>query len=80
MRILKAATIRARVERGLKAEAESVLARLGLSTTEAIRLFFTQIRLRQGLPFEISIPGRDNADLLLPPNQRQTILDSFYED
>ena len=36
----KAAIIRVRVETSLKVEAEAVLARFGLSPTEAIRLFY----------------------------------------
>jgi DNA-damage-inducible protein J len=80
MRLMKAATIRARVDRGLKDEAESVFAQLGLSTTDAIRLFLTQVLLRRGLPFEIAIPIQDNSDLLVKQDQRRKILDSFYDD
>jgi DNA-damage-inducible protein J len=53
----KTETIRARVETKLKADAESVLNRLGLSASEAIRLFYKQVVLRQGLPFDVTIPN-----------------------
>ena len=52
----KAAIIRVRVEPSLKVEAEAVLARFGLSPTEAIRLFYLQVSLQGGLPFEVRIP------------------------
>jgi DNA-damage-inducible protein J len=53
----KTAMIRARMEPALKRDAEQVLARVGLSPTEAIRLFYRQVSLRQGLPFEVRIPN-----------------------
>ena len=53
----KAATVRARIEPRLKADVERLLGRLGMSTTEAINLFYCQIRLRRGLPFPVEIPN-----------------------
>jgi DNA-damage-inducible protein J len=55
----KAAIIRVRVEPSLKVETEAVLAQLGLSPTEAIRLFYRQISLQRGLPFEVRIPNAE---------------------
>jgi len=49
--------IRARVEPGLKTRAETVLEKLGLSPSDAIRLFYTQITLSRGLPFPVMIPN-----------------------
>jgi DNA-damage-inducible protein J len=53
----RVATVRARVEPELKADVERLLGRLGLSTTEAINLFYCQIRLRRGLPFPVEVPN-----------------------
>lgn len=50
-------SIEARIEPKLKAEAENVLAQLGLSASEAIRVFYRQVVLRQGLPFDVVIPN-----------------------
>ena len=55
-----------------------VFAKLGISTTEAIRMFLSQVRLRKGLPFSLSIPEKD--DLLLPAEMRHRALDSVYDD
>ena len=52
----KTATVRARIEPHLKEEAEHVLGGLGLSATQAITLFYRQVTLRKGLPFEVVIP------------------------
>jgi DNA-damage-inducible protein J len=53
----KTAYIAARVEPKLKASAESVLEKLGISTTEAITMFLHQIALRRGLPFDLRLPN-----------------------
>lgn len=53
----KTETIRARVEPELKREAEGVLKSLGLNASEAITLFYRQVALRRGLPFEIRLPN-----------------------
>ena len=53
----KTAYITARVEPKLKASAEGVLQKLGISTTEAITMFLHQVALHRGLPFEVRIPN-----------------------
>lgn len=53
----KTATVRARMEPALKKDVESLLSQMGISTTEAINMFFSQVRLRKGLPFPVEIPN-----------------------
>jgi len=53
----KAATVRARIEPDLKRRVESMFHRLGISATEAITLFYRQVDLRKGLPFDVVIPN-----------------------
>ena len=53
----KTKMVHARIEEDLKTEVESVFKNLGLSTTEAIKIFFSQVRLRRGLPFPVEIPN-----------------------
>lgn len=53
----KTAMIRARTEPALKREVEAIFKELGLSTTEAINLFYSQTKMRKGLPFEVAIPN-----------------------
>jgi addiction module RelB/DinJ family antitoxin len=55
----KSTTIRARTSPELKEEVERILKKLGLNTTEAINMFFSQIRLCHGLPFEVRMPNSD---------------------
>jgi len=54
---MKTATVRARVEPELKHDVESVLTTLGLSFSEAIVLFLRQVKLKNGMPFDIRIPN-----------------------
>ena len=49
--------IRARTDPSLKLEIDQILGKLGLTTTEAINLFFHQIKLRRGIPFDLTIPN-----------------------
>jgi DNA-damage-inducible protein J len=53
----RTAMINARTERELKKEVEVILKSLGMSTTEAINIFFRQVKLRRGLPFPVEIPN-----------------------
>jgi DNA-damage-inducible protein J len=53
----KTTTIRARIEPDLKSEVDSILIQLGLTASEAIHLLYRQIKMRQGLPFDIRIPN-----------------------
>ena len=79
---MKDAVIRARIDESLKRDAEKVLRRIGLSTTEAIRMFFTQVTLHNGIPFPIAAPGSplDVNDILHPPEKRNAALDLIDED
>ena len=52
----KTAMVRARVEPRLKHHAEGVFHRLGINATQAISMFYRQVALRGGLPFDVVIP------------------------
>lgn len=53
----RTATVRARIAPDLKADVEKLLEHLGVTTTDAITMFFNQIRLRKGLPFPVELPN-----------------------
>jgi DNA-damage-inducible protein J len=79
----KAAVIHARIEPREKASAERVLNRLGLSPTEAIRIFYKQITLRKGLPFSVHIPNELTTKTLANSRKGKNIerfdsLDSMF--
>ena len=61
---MKTATIHARIEPETKSKAEKVLRELGVSPTEAIRIFYRQITIRNGLPFAVEIPNKSTVSTL----------------
>ena len=80
----KTAIIHARVEPRTKKMAESVLKKLGMSPTEAIRLFYTQICLRQGLPFPVLVPNELTEQTLEKSRNNECVttfdtLDDMFE-
>ena len=64
----KTEMIRARVEPELKREAEQLFSALGLSATEAITLFYKQVTMHRGLPFEVRVPNAETMDALQQAN------------
>ncbi len=72
----KSSVIHARIEPQAKKQAESVLRKLGLSPTEAIRLFYHQICLHGGLPFPVLIPNELTAKTLKKSQQGEDV-DTF---
>ena len=58
------AMIHARIDAETKEEVKNVLDTLGLNMSEAIVLFFRQVALRKGIPFDISIPNDATASTL----------------
>ena len=57
MDMSKTGYITARVEPKLKASAGRVLAKIGVSTSDAITIFLRQIVMRQGMPFDVAVPN-----------------------
>jgi DNA-damage-inducible protein J len=55
----KEAYVNVRVDKRLKARAEKVLSRVGITTTDAVTMLLHQVVLRQGLPFAARIPNKE---------------------
>jgi len=49
--------IHTRIDPELKSKAEGILSELGISSSEAIRLFYSQICHHRGIPFDVKIPN-----------------------
>ena len=60
----KTGMIRARVEPHLKRQAEELFSELGLSVTEAITLFYKQVTVHRGLPFDVRMPNAETVEAL----------------
>ena len=70
----KTAMIMARTEPELKADTEKILKKLGLSTTDAINLFLSQVRLHKGLPFEVKIPNKTTRETLKKTDEGEELV------
>jgi len=53
---VKSANLYARIEPDIKEQAESILAALGIPASNAINMFYKQIILQRGLPFDVKLP------------------------
>ena len=56
--------VRARVEERLKEEATAILATMGLTVSDFVRIGLTKVVSEQGLPFEMRVPNRLTAETL----------------
>ena len=70
----KTATIRARIEPRLKQEVEELFEEMGLTTTEAINLFYRQVKLRKGLPFNIVIPNKTTEKVFKDTDVKRNLI------
>ncbi len=81
---MKTSVVHTRIEPQTKIKAERVLHELGISPTEAIRIFYRQISLRGGLPFAVEIPNESTAATLEKSRRGEDIvefdsLDEMFE-
>ena len=77
----KSANLYARIEPDLKEQAESILSSLGIPTSNAITMFYKQIVLQRGLPFEVKLPVAQPLDVSkLTEQQMNAELEKGYTD
>ncbi|MFA6439927.1 MAG: type II toxin-antitoxin system RelB/DinJ family antitoxin [Bacteriovoracaceae bacterium] len=55
----RTAMVQARMEPNLKHNVEKIFSAVGLSATEAITVFYKQVELMRGIPFEVKIPNNE---------------------
>ena len=77
----KSANLYARIEPDLKEQAESILSALGIPASNAITMFYKQIILQKGLPFEVKLPATRSVDISgLTEEQLSEELEKGYAD
>ncbi len=59
----KSANLYARIEPEVKEKAEAILSALGIPASNAINMFYKQIILQRGLPFEVKLPSEKPVDI-----------------
>lgn len=58
----KTSTLHTRIETDLKNNVECIFAQLGMTSADAIKLFYKQVELQGGLPFELKVPQKVLAE------------------
>jgi len=58
------AFIRARIDETLKDEAAAVLADMGLTVSDVVRIVLTKVAKDKALPFEMRVPNKLTAETL----------------
>ena len=61
---MKTAIINARVNPELKGDVEHILSKLGITTTQAITMFFEQIKINRGIPFPLQLPTDETVEAM----------------
>lgn len=77
----KSANVYARIEPEVKEQAESILSALGIPASSAINMFYKQIILQGGLPFEVKLPSTRPVELsALSETEMNAELEKGYAD
>lgn len=69
----KSATISMRIDGQLKSETETIFHQLGMTTTEAIKIFLAAVRNCKGLPFQLQVVSLQASSV----EQRKKALDAI---
>jgi DNA-damage-inducible protein J len=67
------AFVRARIDETLKTDAAAVLAEMGLTVSDVVRIVLTKIAKEKGLPFEMRIPNKLTAATLTKSEQGEDV-------
>lgn len=77
----KSANLYARIEPDVKEKAENILSALGIPASNAINMFYKQIILQRGLPFDVKIPSSLPVDMsALSETELNAELEKGYAD
>ena len=70
---MKTSIINARVRPELKGDVEEILSKLGISTTQAITMFFEQIKINRGIPFSLQLPNDETVQAMLDARENKDL-------
>ena len=76
---MKDATVSARVQSDIKAEAEEILKNLGIPVSVLINSLYRQIIYRHGVPFELTVPAAPATMDILTKEELDRKLQHSYD-
>ena len=79
------AFVRARIDETLKDEASQILAAMGLTVSDFVRIGLTKVVSERGLPFEMRIPNKLTAETLQKSQKGEDLhrfntIDELFQD
>ena len=77
---MKDAIINARIESELKLDVEEILKKLGLTATQAINMFYRQIKLHNGIPFDVKIPNKETQKVIEEAREGINVDDFSFDE
>jgi len=77
---MKTAIINARIRPELKTDVEGILGQLGITTTQAITMFFEQVKINRGIPFELKIPNDETIQAMNDARTNRDMETTSIED
>ena len=60
----KTGHVQVRIDPDVKQSAEDIFNQLGFTSSDAVRMFFHQVVISKGLPFEVKIPNAETQQAI----------------
>ena len=60
----KTGHVQVRIDSKVKQSAEDIFNQLGFTSSDAVRMFFHQVVINNGLPFEVKIPNAETLEAI----------------
>ena len=76
----KTANLYARIEPEIKEQAETILSALGIPASNAINMFYKQIILQGGLPFDVKLPKKPLDFSTMSKEEIDAVLEKGYSE
>ena len=70
----KISSVCVEIDSDLKENVESILNELGMSPSQAIKIFLKQVALQKGLPFIVRIPNQETVDAYAESRVRENLV------
>lgn len=76
---MKNVTVSCRIEENIKKDAEAILQQLGIPVSVVISSLYRQIIARNGIPFSLTLPRKDDIELDLSNPELNEHLERGYQ-
>lgn len=74
------AVVRARIDERVKKEAAAVLATIGLTVSDAVRLLLTRVAAEKALPFEPLVPNAETIEAMKAARRGELVTAGSADD